>query len=1487
MAEGVRAVFVACVLLLAGFSVLVFLPSPVAALSAGWTTDADFGAPGAIFVGTEVVGTGTAARVELLKDSIDWIDRDPTDPPGVREGPGLAFASDGSAFVLFGGYDGSDLDDTWEYDYASNAWTPYGPDPRPSGREFPGLSYDPVENVVVLFGGINATDGFLNDTWEYDVAAHAWSEQSPPTSPPITADRPLAYVASAARHVLVGQSLVNGAMVTWAYDAAAHTWTNLNPGSSPSARGGFATAYHAARDRLVLFGGAHFMTTYADTWEYVYGSSWSQVSASGPTARTGHAMTYRPQSQSVLLFGGMTPAGMSQETWRYTASAMWLAIGTGSRPSARQAMGLAYDPGADVAVLFGGVGASGDRLGDTWALQAAYRAAGKYAAAVYDSTAANVQWGTIWWNQTTADQPADTFLRFQVAAANAPEGPFGYVGPDGSPQTYYVDAGTPLWSGLDLRRYLRFLADYGSNDTSVSPSLEDLAILYEAPPDPPYLVSTDPPDATFGVPAGQTIYLIFSREVDPSSLDVTFLLGPAVPLAPTWSNGNSTVSLAHAVPFRENTVYRLLVAARTPLGVDLVAGPVPNPWVFTTEKVNPSVRNTNPREGDANVPEAQPVFVNFTEPMDTASVTVAITPDIALDRAWSNGNASLALTHAEPFAFCTHYTVELNGTDPSGLPLVPGDAAHPFTFLVRCRNPYVASASPVNREMGVPVGAPVVVDFSEPMNRTSVTFSIDPPVGGPSLAWSNGDTRLTMDHAAPFPRCVVHTVTVAGTDADEGLPLVPNPFQPFLYANPWKFMPACDNPFLFATRPEANATDVPASQEIWVVFSHGMAPESVSWTVTGGPFTERNTTWDVVMGAYVAVHIRHLGFRQCTRYTVELAGQDPAGNPLVPGFAPNPWSFDAECYSPYVTTTDPGNGTTQVPLDAPIVVRFSEPMNTSSVIVPIAPAVALDPAWSDGNTTLTLAHAANFTSCTRYDVFVDGLGADGNSLLVGEAAPAARDPWMFKSWCPGFYINRTEPADDRRGVPVDAAILVEFSRAADPATLQVTLSPPLVVTPAWSDNDTIVTLDHEAPFVECAWTTVTVSARAADGSDLVNTTVSVPNPWRFKTVCYPPTVLATSPPGGAIDVPLADPVVVDFSKPMDEASVNVTIAPTFPLVGTWTNNHTTLTLTHGPTFVPLQEYCVHVEGMDWQGNALIPGPAPNPWCFTTAAPLPAPRGLEVIRAPPDILLRWAPVPGATAYVVYGSEDRFAPWPWAQLGTTVLPSFIAAGHGTDGRTHFYIVRALVGPAVESKNSTVGAKVSLSFAFDGVQSNVYWLSLPYRSMYGSASDISDELTGARIDVVGKWDAALGRSLLWFYARGKWWGTDFILAPGDAFFLGVRADFTWAVNGTDGDAPLSLWGSPFAPVAHWVGLPSTTAYGKASDVVLDIEGSTGPEALTKILEVALWNGTRQRFQVFEWSPTGWRGMDFPIVPMDAVYLKVVSSFVWTPRLISPEVP
>lgn len=602
---------------------------------------------------------------------------------------------------------------------------------------------------------------------------------------------------------------------------------------------------------------------------------------------------------------------------------------------------------------------------------------------------------------------------------------------------------------------------------------------------------------------------------------------------------------------------------------------------------------------------------------------------------------------------------------------------------------------------------------------------------------------------------------------------------------------------------------------------------------------------------------------------------------------------------PYLTSTVPSDGEVGVRLHALLDIRFSWPMDTLNTLVFIRPSIPLTYIWIDSQ-RLWLTHE-DFTPCMTYRLWADGYDVNGESMAIGQGAPGAANPWSFTTECAAFVITLTDPVDNETDVPVAGVamgqdvspILIWFSRPVDPATFRITLTPPIPLTPVWSKGNGSVTVRHDDDwFEDCALHTVTISARDTSGQPLTNITGSKPNPWTFTTLCLGTWIVSTSPANGTTGVDWGAPIVVTFSKRMLRATVNATLAPDpgFPFEPNWTGSDRVLTLTHAAAFPASVTFIVNVSGIDKNGNPLIAGPAPNPWTFSTTPTPSPPAGLQVSRTLPDITLTWRAVAGATSYVVYSSQDRFAPWPWPRLSEPSAPTYLHRGAHEDGATHYYIVRAKqasVMGEVFSENSTMAVKADLRFGYDDQRTNVYWMSLPYRTMYKTASDITGELTSSRIDVVGKWDPHTESSILWFFFRGAWRGTDFPLAPGDGFFLGILESFSWVVNGTDGEVahPFAMNPPPNSRV-DWMSVPYTGAFSRASEVVLEIEGTLGGTN-TRIAEIARWDPSLQRFVTFSWSPMGWVGTDFSLVVGEGLRFQVISAFEWTPRLVTSEVP
>jgi hypothetical protein len=264
---------------------------------------------------------------------------------------------------------------------------------------------------------------------------------------------------------------------------------------------------------------------------------------------------------------------------------------------------------------------------------------------------------------------------------------------------------------------------------------------------------------------------------------------------------------------------------------------------------------------------------------------------------------------------------------------------------------------------------------------------------------------------------------------------------------------------------------------------------------------------------------------------------------------------------------------------------------------------------------------------------------------------------------------------------------------------------------------------------------------------------------------------------------------------------------------------------------------------------------------------------------------------ADEYRIYNSQDRFLDFgSWSLLGTTTGTSY-QHNNGMNSQTQYYIVTAYNATGGEGSPSSMGVSAYRSFTTGGEPSSQNWISLPYDSMYKKASDITGELTETKVTVLGKWDSARQKSIIYWYFRGRWRGTDFDIESGDGLWLRVVSNFDWYVNGTDKNVTLDFIYKSAKRNVNWISFPYTVNYANAHEIIAAIEGGTGVgfgSPSTKISAVVKWDAASQSEIRYEYDGgTGWSGTDFTCEPMDGIYLEVIADFSWQPELVTPPVP
>jgi N-acetylneuraminic acid mutarotase len=247
--------------------------------------------------------------------------------------------------ILFGGISSlkKPLNDTWAYDRAANTWTNLRPSGRvPSQRSDHAMVYDSSTGKVVLFGGYDG--GFLDDTWAYDPAANTWTELKPSGGAPEGRSRHSMVYDPVSRKVIMFGGAVKMYHWSeelqlnnlWAYDPAANTWTRLRPsGETPPGRYGQCLVYDPVSAKVILFGGdrpwvdsAGRTTTRPldDLWAYdPVANTWTELKPSGdlPPGRAYSSLVYVYAVGKIVLFGGsygsivLNQAIALNDTWAY------------------------------------------------------------------------------------------------------------------------------------------------------------------------------------------------------------------------------------------------------------------------------------------------------------------------------------------------------------------------------------------------------------------------------------------------------------------------------------------------------------------------------------------------------------------------------------------------------------------------------------------------------------------------------------------------------------------------------------------------------------------------------------------------------------------------------------------------------------------------------------------------------------------------------------------------------------------------------------------------------------------------------------------------------------------------------------------------------------------------------------------------------------------------------------------------------------------
>jgi ketosteroid isomerase-like protein len=708
----------------------------------------------------------------------------------------------------------------------------------------------------------------------------------------------------------------------------------------------------------------------------------------------------------------------------------------------------------------------------------------------------------------------------------------------------------------------------------------------------PTVVSTVPASGASLVPVNTLVSATFTEAMNPATITgATFrVTGPgATPVAGAVTYSGSTATFTPTVDLANGTLFTATITtgAKDPTGAPLAANYV---WTFTTAPP-PTVVSTVPVNGANPVPVNTLVSATFSGPMNPATITATTftvtgpgaTP-VAGAVTYTGNTATFTPTAILANSTLFTATITTGAKDPTGAPLA---ANYVWTFTTASPPAVVPPTVPASNAVGVAEGVVLAATFSVPMDGTTInttTFKLTGPGTTPVTGSVNySGSTATFTPAALLAVSTLYTATITtGAKDVTGAPLAANYVWTFTTAPP---------PAVTSTVPANGASNVPLNQKISATFNTTMTASTIT---AAGTFTVAKTTGGTAVAGAVtydsasntAIFTPTAALTASTQYTATIttAAQSAQGNALPANYV---WSFTtgvaANASAPTVTSTDPANAATLVPLNQKVAATFSTFMDPSTIsaagtftVAATVGGAAVPGSVSYAGKTAVFTPTANLAASTQYTATITTAAKD----LTG-IAMAANFTWNFTTGiatnAAGPTITVENPASVATSVFIDTTVNATFSTAMDPTTITnatFTLAvagvggAPVSGTVSYDSASQIATFTPSANLTANTQYTATVSNLVKDlsGNALTSGPASTPpDPWSFTTGTTtgaggPPTINLGSAGSFAVmataSISSTGPVVINgnvglapgTSQGIPPAQVNGTIHVNDPIV---------------------------------------------------------------------------------------------------------------------------------------------------------------------------------------------------------------------------------------------------------------------------------------------------------------------------------------------------
>lgn len=415
------------------------------------------------------------------------------------------------------------------------------------------------------------------------------------------------------------------------------------------------------------------------------------------------------------------------------------------------------------------------------------------------------------------------------------------------------------------------------------------------------------------------------------------------------------------------------------------------------------------------------------------------------------------------------------------------------------------------------------------MNRQkaeAATILQPPHAPGLVFQWSDSDRTMTVAPTGELAFSTTYQLKVASSaESTAGNRLQEDFSGSFTTAS---------QTVLSSTIPVDQQNDIATNTAIEMIFSQNVlsGSESGKVTVSSG---SANIPGSTAVNGNRIIFTPDNSLPWGSQISVSLAEgiKDFEGFPIE---LPRAFSFRTAVPGFSVTSAQPADGSTGLPVTQGSEIVFSNPVNTDSLsysYLPL-PAGGVSLTWSNGNRTLSLAPVNRLAHSQAYQITIN----TGTRDVYGSDLQSAYSTSFTTRAAVNPVISSTVPAAGSLNVMPDQPIQLTFSKTMQRLATEnaITLNPAAAGTMAfnWSDNDTMLAVNFSQPLANGVSYQMKIASSAADTEELKLVSDFL---LSFSTTARPAVLITkSSPASGSVGVVVSSPIKVEFSKSMNTAS---------------------------------------------------------------------------------------------------------------------------------------------------------------------------------------------------------------------------------------------------------------------------------------------------------------------------------------------------------------